>query len=167
MRLLGVLIALGAVVTLVIVLRVDDLVRTWAEGSTAARRILDTYGLHFLKDPPKFWPGTNAEYTGARAPRIVPVAVTLYVVLAGLYAVLAVFVRNGYESARISFTALVLFACVAAIGGMARDLPALIVVLGAVEVAVAVAMLVLLWLPASTRFFHPGPVEPASVPSVE
>jgi len=155
LRLLGVLVAFGGVVALLMVLRSDDLVRAWAEGNSSARRILDRYGLEFLKHPPAHWPGTDTDYTGARAPHFIAPAITLFGVLAGLVGVLAVFLRNGFEWARICLTVIVFFAAVATVGGILTDPPFLFELLPIVAIALGAAVIVLMWLPATTRYIHP------------
>lgn len=155
LRLLAVLVLFGAIVAVLMVVRSDDLVRAWANGNPSAKRILDRYGLEVLKHPPATWPGTDTDYTGARAPHFVAPALTLFAVLASLVAVLAVFVRNGFEWARICLTAIIFFAAVASVGGIRTDPPFLFEILPVVAIALGLAVIVLLWLPATTRYIHP------------
>lgn len=155
LRLLGVLVLFGAIVAVLMVVRSDDLIRAWADGNPSAKRILDRYGLEVLKHPPATWPGTDTDYTGARAPHFVAPALTLFAVLASLVAVLSVFVRNGFEWARICLTAIIFFAAVASIGGIRTGPPFLFEILPIVAIALGLAVIVLLWLPATTRYIHP------------
>lgn len=155
LRLLGVLVVFGAVVAVLMVVRSDDLIRAWADGNPSAKRILDRYGLEVLKHPPATWPGTDTDYTGARAPHFVAPALTLFTVLAVLVGVLSVFVRNGFEWARICLTAIIFFAAVASVGGIRTGPPLLFEVLPIVAIAIGLAVVVLLWLPATTRYIHP------------
>lgn len=159
LRLLGVLVAFGALVALLMVIRSDELVRSWAEGNASAKRILDRYGLEFLKHPPAHWPGTTTEYTGARAPHFIAPAITLFGVLAGLVGVLAVFLRTGFEWARVCLTVIIFFAAVASVGGIRTDPPFLFVLLAIVAIALGVAVIALMWLPATTRYIHPRAAE--------
>src|SRR5689334_24609381 len=69
-RLLVALVALGAVVTLLIVVLQDQLIRTWAEGRSDTRKVLRTRGLEAVK---------NGE---VHVPQFIPVALTLFVVVA-------------------------------------------------------------------------------------
>lgn len=155
LRILGILVAFGALVALLMVLRSNDLVRAWAEGNPSAKRILDRYGLEFLKHPPAHWPGTATAYTGARAPHFIAPAITLFAVLAGLVGVLAVFLRNGFEWARICLTVIIFFAAVASVGGIRTGPPFLFVLLSIVAIGLGVAIIVLMWLPATGRYIHP------------
>lgn len=162
LRLLGVLVVFGGIVVLLMVLRNDDLIRAWAEGNPSAKRILDRYGLEVLKHPPAAWPGTDTDYTGARAPHFVAPALTLFAVLASLIGVLCVFLRNGFEWARICLTAIIFFAAVATVGGIRTGPPFLFEILPILAIALGIAVVVLMWLPPTTRYIHPrARVEPA------
>lgn len=155
LRVLGVLVAFGALVAVLMVIRSDDLIRAWANGNPSAQRILERYGIEFLKHPPTYWPGTQTAYTGARAPHFVAPAITLFVVLASLVGVLAIFLRNGFEWARICLTLIIFFAAVASVGGILTNPPALFVVLPIIAIALGATIVVLVWLPATTRYIHP------------
>lgn len=155
LRLLGVLVAFGAIVAVLMVIRSDDLIRAWADGNPSAKRILERYGLEFLKHPPAYWPGTHTDYTGARAPHFVAPAITLYVVLASLVGVLAIFLRNGFEWARIVLTLIIFFAAVASAGGILTGPPALFVILPIIAIALGVSIIAFMWLPTTTRYIHP------------
>lgn len=155
LRVLGVLVGFGAIVAVLMVIRSDELIRAWANGNPSAQRILERYGLEFLKHPPTYWPGTHTDYTGARAPHFVAPAITLFVVLASLVGVIAIFLRNGFEWARVCLTMIIFFASVASIGGIRTDPPFLFVILAIVAIALGTAAAVLMWLPPSTRYIHP------------
>ncbi len=91
-RLLAALVALGAVVTLLIVLLQDQLIRKWAEGRPDTRKVLRTRGLDAVKSG------------DVLVPQFIPVALTLFVVLALLIWVLTMFLRGGYGWARVART---------------------------------------------------------------
>src|SRR5918999_316368 len=103
----------GLTALLTVVLR-DDLVASWREGKS-----------------PELTP-----------PAFVPVAITLFVVLALLGWVLVVFFRTGHDWARWSMAAMVAFAGFTAAIGLNRDLPTAFVVLTALSLVVSAALLV-------------------------
>ena len=144
-RLLWTLMVLGAATVVLIVMREDDLIRTWAEGNAATRETLQSQGLDAVKD------GSVAP------PQFVPVAITLYVVLASLVWVLTIFLRNGFEWARSGITVLLVFTAIASIGGMRVGQPALFDVGTMVCLALAAATLAPMWHPATTAYIHADP----------
>ncbi|MFE6647646.1 hypothetical protein ACFVJS_13845 [Nocardioides sp. NPDC057772] len=146
-RLIVGLIAFSAVVVVVMVLRSDDLVRAWAEGNPSAKRILETEGLDALINPP-----TDNRVS---APAFIAPAITLFGVMAIMMGVLAVFLRNGFEWARITITFLVFISAVASIGGILTGPPVIISVLTAIALVIAAGLLAVMWLPANTRYIHP------------
>ncbi|GGR59180.1 lysylphosphatidylglycerol synthetase-like protein (DUF2156 family) [Nocardioides luteus] len=146
-RLIIGLIAFSAVVVVVMVVRSDDLVRAWAEGNASAKRILETEGLDALINPP-----TDNRIS---APAFIAPAITLFGVMAIMMGVLAVFLRNGFEWSRITITFLVFISAVASVGGILTGPPVLISVLTAIAIVIAAALLVVMWLPANTRYIHP------------
>lgn len=87
----------------------------------------------------------------------------MYVVLAGLIAILGAFVRYGFEWARISITTVVFFAAVTAFVGFKVGQPDLFTVVSALIMGLFVALMVPLWHPATTAYLHQplghGPVE--------
>jgi len=91
-QLLAVLVALGAVVTVLIVLLQDQLIKSWAEGRPDTRKVLRSQGLDAVKDGE------------VHVPAFIPVALVLFVVVALLIWVLAAFLRGGYGWARMSLT---------------------------------------------------------------
>lgn len=146
LRALLALIAFGAVVVALIVIRHDDLLRVWAEGNPSARRILETKGLEAIKHP--------GEYD-IKPPHFVAPALTLYGVIASLVAVIMVYLRNGFEWARVVLTLLLAFTAVASIGGIMTGPPFLFVVLTVIEIAIGAVAVVFMWMPATTRYIHP------------
>lgn len=144
-RLLWTLMVVGAITVVLIVIREDDLIRSWAEGNPAAREILQTRGLDAVKD------GSVAP------PQFVPVAITLYVVLASLVWVLTVFLRNGFEWARSGITVLLVFTAIASVGGMRVGQPLLFDVCTVICLLLAAATLVPMWHPRTTAYIHDDP----------
>jgi uncharacterized membrane protein YhaH (DUF805 family) len=115
----------GLTALLTVVLR-DELVASWREGKS-----------------PELTP-----------PAFVPVAITLFVVLALLGWVLVVFFRTGHDWARWSMAAVVVFAGFTAAIGLNRDLPTAFVVLTAVSLVVSAALLVCLFHPDTNAYLR-------------
>jgi cytochrome bd-type quinol oxidase subunit 2 len=110
-QLLAVLVAVGAVITGLIVVLQDQLIRSWAEGRPDMRRVLRTQGLEAVK---------NGE---VHVPAFMPVAVVMFVVVALLIWVLAAFLRGGYNWARVALTLTLFFLAVGTIGGLRTGAP--------------------------------------------
>src|ERR1700709_593641 len=110
--LLAALVVLGAVVTALIVLLQDQLIRSWAGGRPDTRHVLRTQGLQAVKD------GDVA------VPHFIPVALTLFVVVTLLIWVLTMFLRGGCGWARIALTIALFFLAVGTVGGLHTGVPA-------------------------------------------
>jgi len=145
LQLLAALVVLGAVAVVLIVVLRDDLVRSWAEGNPAVRELLRTGGLEAV------------EQGSVQPPQFVRVAITLYVVLAGVIAVLGVFLSNGYEWARLGITALLFFSGVAGVAGLRVGQPTTFAVCTVVGLALFAALMVPLWHPDTTAYIHADP----------
>lgn len=146
LRMLWLLVAAGFVAVLLIILRTDDLIRAWAMGNPAVKEVLETRGLKAVKE------GSVAP------PHFVPVAITLYVVVAGLVSVLGVFLRNGFEWARVGITVTLAFGIFASVGGFRVGQPVLFVVWACVCLVIVAALMVPMWHPATTAYIH-APIE--------
>lgn len=116
-RLVWTVIGLTGLTALLTVVLRDELVRTWSEGKSADLT------------PPAF----------------VPVAITLFVVVAAFGWVLVVFFRHGHGWARWVLAALVVFAGFASVQGVFRQLPTAFVVLTVVTMLVSLTLLVFLF----------------------
>ena len=121
-QLLAALVALGAVVTVLIVVLQDQLIRSWAEGRPDTRKVLRTQGLDAVKDGE------------VHVPAFIPVALVLFVVVALLIWVLAAFLRGGYGWARMALTVTLFFLAVGTIAGLRTGAPATFMVLSVVVV---------------------------------
>ncbi len=117
--LLGLVALSGLTAVLTIVLH-DRLVESWSSGHTS---ITDT----------------------VRPPAFIPVAIVLFLVLAGLIGVLVVFFLERHNWARLSLAGLVVFMAVGALTGLRIDPPLPFVILVWVSVALSVVLLVTLW----------------------
>jgi hypothetical protein len=137
---LAVLMGVGTVLTIVLQ---DDLIEAWAEGNPGAREILREGGVEALKS------------SSISLPAFVPVVVVMFIVLLGLLAVLRVFLREGYEWARISLASVALLIGLAAgLIAFRESPPAVFVVLCVVSLAVDLAFLGLLAHPDTTEFIR-------------
>jgi hypothetical protein len=119
------LVVLGAVAAVLTVVLRDELVDAWAAGSQVREEGLAADTI----TPPAF----------------VPVAITLFVVLAGLLGVLHLFVREGHGWARVALSALVVIMAFSAVAGLRTGEPSVFVVLSLLSVVLDVTVLVLLW----------------------
>lgn len=145
LQLLAALVLLGAVTVVLIIVRQDDLIRSWAQGNPAVRELLATRGLEAVKQG------------SVQPPHFIPVAVTLYVVLAGLVSVLGVFLSNGYEWARLGITVLLFFSAVTGVAGLRVGQPTAFAVCTIVGLALFAALMVPLWHPDTTAYIHADP----------
>jgi hypothetical protein len=132
-RLLAALVALGAVVTVLIVVLQDQLIRSWAEGRPDTRKVLRTRGLEAVK---------SGE---VHVPQFIPVALTLFVVVALLIWVLTAFLRSGYGWARIALTLTLFFLAVGTIAGLRTGAPATFTVLSVASFPIEAAAAYFLW----------------------
>jgi hypothetical protein len=132
-QLLAILVALGAVVTVLIVVLQDQLIRSWAEGRPDTRKVLRTRGLQAVKDGE------------VHVPAFIPVALVLFVVVALLIWVLAAFLRGGYGWARIALTLTLFFLAVGTIGGLRTGAPATFMALSIASFPIEAAAAYFLW----------------------
>lgn len=119
------LVVLGAVAAVLTVVLRQDLVDSWAAGSDVRLEGLAARTI----SPPAF----------------VPVAITLFVVLAGLLAVLYVFVREGHNWARLALASLVVVLAFSVVAGLRTGPPAVFVVLSLASLVLDALLLVFLW----------------------
>ena len=132
-RCLAAIVGLGLVTTVLIVVRRDDLIRSWAEGRRDLRRVLATQGLDAIKDG------------GVQPPEFVPVAIVLFVVMALLLWVLSAFLRAGYNWARVSLTFTLFFLAVGTLAGVKTGTPVLFTVISVASFPLEVAAIFFLW----------------------
>jgi len=132
-RLLVALVALGAVVTVLIVVLRDQLIRTWAQGRPDTRKVLRTQGLDAVK---------NGE---VHVPAFIPVALTLFVVVALLIWVLSAFLRGGYGWARVALTVTLFFLAVGTVAGLSTGAPTTFMLLSLVSFPIEAAAAYFLW----------------------
>jgi hypothetical protein len=142
LRMLSAVVALGAVVTVLMVLLRDQLVRSWAEGRPDLRRVLRTQGLDAVKDGE------------VHVPAFVPVALVLFVVVAGLVWVLAAFLRGGYPWARVALTVTLFFLAVGTIAGLRTGAPGTFMALSVVSFPIEAAAAYFLWHRDTSAFLR-------------
>jgi hypothetical protein len=133
LRLLYAIVALGLLVTVLIVVLRDQLIRSWAEGRRDLRRVLDTQGLDAVK---------NGD---VHVPAFVPVAIVLFVVVALLIWVLTEFLRKGYPWARVALTVTLFFLAVGTIAGLRTGAPLTFMVLSVVSFPLEAVAVFFLW----------------------
>ena len=119
------LLGLGALVAVLTVVLRQDLVDAWAAGNEVRIEGLAANTI----SPPAF----------------VPVAITLFVVLALLLGVLYMFVRAGHNWARLALSVLMALLVFATVAGLRTGPPTVFVVLSLLSLVLDVAVLVLLW----------------------
>lgn len=139
------LVAMSALTALVTWYFSDELVRTWASRNPAARPIYEAGGLEAL------------EASAIDVPQFVSVAVVLFVCWFLLAGVLVVFFRGGHGWARLSLSALALFALFAGGVSVARSLPAAFTVMAVVTVCLNLVLLFFLWHRDTSAYLRHGP----------
>ena len=120
-------------------IRQDDVIRTWAEGNAAARKLLAEGGLEAVKASPI-------------APSFVPLAIVFFVVFVLLVGVLVAFFLEGFGWARLALTATGAFGVLGATVVLRLGLPALFAVLCVVTILLCLLLLGLLWHRDTSRF---------------
>jgi hypothetical protein len=142
MRMLAILVVLGAVVSGLIVLLQDQLIRSWAQGRPDTRKVLRTRGLEAVK---------SGE---VHVPQFIPVALTLFVVVALLIWVLAAFLRGGYGWARVALTIALFFLAVGTIAALRTGAPALFMTLSVASFPIEATAVYFLWHKDTTAFLN-------------
>ena len=141
-RMLAAVVGLGALVTLLTVVLRDQLIRAWAEGRPDLRRVLRTEGLEAVK---------NGD---VRVPAFVPVALVLFVVVAGLVWVLAAFLRGGFSWARLALTATLFFLAVGTVAVLRTGAPVTFMVLAVLSFPLEAAAAFFLWHRDTSAYLH-------------
>lgn len=139
---LGALLALGLVAVVLTVVLEDQLIRSWAEGNPAVRETLQVGGLEAVKNG------------SIRTPGFVPVAIVLFIVLAGLAAVLLAFFRQGHEWARVSLAVMLALTAIGTVAGLRTGPPAVFVVFSAAALLLEAVVLYFLFHRDTTAFLH-------------
>lgn len=140
---LGAMTALGAIAVVLTIVLEDQLIQSWAEGNPSVRETLETGGLEAVKNGPIQTPG------------FVPVAIVLYIVLAGLVAVLGAFFRQGHEWARISLVVMLALMAIGMVAGLRTGPPAVFVVFSLLLLVAEGVVLYFLLHRDTTGYLHP------------
>src|SRR4051794_14961721 len=91
------------------------------------------------------WAAGRSDAGSVEPPAFVPVAITMFVVVASLAAVLIVFFVQGHNWARVLLTALVALMAVATVAGLRTGPAAFFYVLAAASLVVDVVAIAFLW----------------------
>lgn len=140
-RALMALVVVTGLGTILVWVRQDEVVRTWAEGNVAARKLLLEGGVQAVQDSPI-------------VPSFVPLAIVFFVVFVLLVLVLLAFFVEGHEWARLSLAAVAVFGILGAAVVLRLGLPALFAVVSVVSIMLCLLVLFLLWRPATNRWFR-------------
>ncbi|WP_244927572.1 hypothetical protein [Nocardioides sp. W7] len=132
-QVLGALLALGAVAAVLSVVLEDALIRSWAEHNRSVRKTLEAGGLDAVKD------------SSVHIPAFAPVAVVLFVVIAGLAMVLMAFVRAGHSWARTCLTILIGFTALGTVAGLRTTPPTVYVVFAVLSLLIEIVLVYFLY----------------------
>jgi hypothetical protein len=136
------LLALGAVVALLTVVREDSLVRSWADDNASVKDLYRTGGLDAVRA------------SSVHIPAFAPVAVVLYVVVAGLAWILGAFFRAGHGWARACLAVLLAFTAIGTAAALRTGPPLLFVVLAVAALLLEALLLVLLLHPDTSAYLR-------------
>jgi hypothetical protein len=142
-RVLLALVGVTGLAAVLVWVRQDEVIRTWAEGNVAARKLLVEGGVEAVKDSPI-------------VPSFVPLAIVFFVVFALLVGVLLAFFVEAHEWARLSLAGTAVFGIVAASVVLGLGLPVLFAVVSGVAILLCLVLLFLLWRPETNRWFREG-----------
>lgn len=136
------LLGLGAVAAVLSVVLEDDLIRSWAEDNPSVRKTLRAGGLEAVRE------------SSVHIPAFAPVAVVLFVVLAGLALVFIAFFRAGHSWARTCLAVLIAFTALGTIAGLQTVPPTIFVVFAGLSLVIEAVLVALLFHPATTAYLH-------------
>lgn len=131
-RMLLVILVLGAVAAVLVIVQRDELLAAWQAG--------------------------HPDNSAIQPLSFVPVAVVLYVVVAGMILVLLPFVAGRHNWARHSLAAMIGLVALGTLAGLRTDPPTLFVICSVVSLVVDAVTLVLLWHPDTSAYLR----EPAA-----
>lgn len=136
------LLALGAVVALLSVVREDSLVRSWAEDNASVKDLYRTGGLDAVRA------------SSVHIPAFAPVAVVLYIVVAGLAWILGAFFRAGHGWARACLAVLLAFTAIGTVASLRTGPPVLFIVLAAAALLFEALLIALLLHPDTSGYLR-------------
>lgn len=138
--LLGAFLGLGLLAVALVGLLREQMVLNWAEGHRQAREIVAQRGLDFLMDERPI-----------AVPQFFAVSAVLYLTVASLVAVLAMFYANGHHWARVCLTVLLVMTVIATGSGLRVEPPLTFSVLSILGIVLVLALLVAMWHPRTTE----------------
>ncbi|MGB0098883.1 MAG: hypothetical protein WBP61_01255 [Nocardioides sp.] len=119
---------------------------TWlAIGAVAMTGLTAVLTLVFHDELVDAWAADRPDVGSVEPPAFVPVAVTMFFVVALLALVLIAFFRQGYRWARILLSAVIVLVGASTVAILRTDPPTLFLVVAVLSVAVDVAATVALW----------------------
>lgn len=139
---LAALLALGAVAAVLIVVLEEELITSWAEHNPSVRETFETGGLDAVKE------------SSVQIPAFAPVAIVLYLVMAGLALNLLAFMRLGHDWARTCLTVLVVSTGLGTIAGFRTDPPTLFIVFAIVSILIEIVLVYFLYQRDTTAFLR-------------
>jgi hypothetical protein len=140
-RVLGLIVATSAVITLLIWLLRDDVILGWAEGNPSAQEILAQGGIDQLRDSPI-------------VPGFVALAVVAFVGFALLAVVLGSFFMGGHAWTRPVLTATAGIGVLVGAVCIDNQLPVIFSVLSALVIVEGLALSYLLWKRETTSYLR-------------
>lgn len=141
-RLAWAIVALSGLTALLTWWLRDDLVRAWARGNSEAMEQLREGGLEGLYQ------------SSISVPELVPLAVTSFVIIAGLTLVLVAFLRGGHGWARWCMVVLIAGSMFSTGVTVSRGLPWAFVVFAALSVVLQLALLRFLFHPDTSKYLR-------------
>ena len=140
-RVLGLIVATSGVITLLIWLMRDAVLRAWAEGNEGAQTILAEGGVDALRASPS-------------APGFVALSVVAFVGFAALAVVLGSFFLGGHGWARLVLTATAGVGVLVGAVCLNSHLPTIFVVLSALIIIEGLVLSFLLWRRETTAYLR-------------
>lgn len=141
-RLAWSIVVLSALTALLTWLLRDDLVRAWARGNREAMEQLTEGGIEGL------------DQSSISVPSLVPLAVTSFVIIAGLTLVLTAFLRGGHGWARWCMVVLIAGSMFSTAVTISRGLPWAFVIFAALSLVLQLALLRFLFHPDTSKYLR-------------
>lgn len=141
-RLAWAIVAVSGLTALLTWLLRDDLVRAWARGNREAMEQLSQGGIEAL------------DQSSISVPSLVPLAVTSFVIIAGLTLVLVAFLRGGHGWARWCLVVLIAGSMFSTGVTLSRGLPWAFVIFAALSLVLQVALLRFLFHPDTSKYLR-------------
>jgi hypothetical protein len=131
-------------------------------GVIAAAGLTALMTLVFKDELVDAWAADRTDAGAVEPPAFVPVAITMFVVVALLAVVLISFFGKGYNWARVVLSAVVVLVGVATLAILRTNPPALFLAVAIVSLLVDVAAVGALWHPETLAFCRRTPADPSA-----